>query len=69
MSLIYNDPVFGSISWNKENTKIVFIAERSEKKYKALWGEEESKDEMASVLDKYNYDPSFGETLDKKKQP
>ena len=66
---MYNDPVFGGISWTKDNSKIVFIAEKSEKKFKALWGDEESKDELSSVLDKYNFDPSFGETLDKKKQP
>ena len=27
---VYNNPVFGGISWSKDSDKIVFIAERQE---------------------------------------
>ena len=69
LSMVYNDPVFGGISFDKNQMKIVFISEQPEKKFNLLWGNEEAKAENASVIDKYNYDASFGETLDKKKQP
>jgi acylaminoacyl-peptidase len=78
VSFIYNDSVFGGISWSKDCSKIVFIGEKVEPTYKSYWGEEEKKEEAKKEEEKkeehfqsqkYDWNPSFGETLTNKKRP
>ena len=37
ISKIYNDSVFGGASWSNDETKVAFIAERSDLTYKNHW--------------------------------
>ena len=92
VSFIYNDSVFGGISWSKDCSKIVFIGEKVEPTYKSYWAEEEKKEEKKEEekkeeekkeeakkeeekkeehfqSQKYDWNPSFGETLTNKKRP
>ena len=79
VSLIYNDTVFGGISWSKDGTKIAFISEKPEvKAFKPYWSAEaittdpeklKEEAKMTSIGDKYNYEANFGETLVNKKLP
>lgn len=40
-SKIYNDAVFGSVSWSKDESKIVFIAEKADPPaFKNYWEDE-----------------------------
>jgi hypothetical protein len=41
VSLVYNDPVFGGVSWSKDETKIAFISEKPEvKAFRGFWNTE-----------------------------
>ena len=78
---IYNDAVFGSASWSRDETKIVFVGERPEPAtYKNSWVDEqpqapkkEGDDEATAATkyldEKYRYTDDFGETLVGKKRP
>lgn len=53
-------------------TKVVFIAEMTDLKFKTFWNQEEVKEENKNLLEadeKYTYEANFGETLEKKKRP
>ena len=41
---MYNDAVFGSVSWSKDETKVVFVAEKVEPaSYKNYWEDPDTK--------------------------
>jgi hypothetical protein len=53
MTKVYNDTVFGGISWSKDSKHIVFIGEKPEvAKYKPFFKDEEEKKEEAKKEDK-----------------
>jgi len=82
---IYNDAVFGSVAWSKDETRVAFIGEKAEPAaYKNYWedeaaapkkeegedGKKEAEEKKATYLDeKYKYIDDFGETLIGKKRP
>lgn len=82
---IYNDAVFGSVAWSKDETRVAFVGEKAEPAaYKNYWEDEappkkeedgkedkkEAEEKKATYLDeKYKYIDDFGETLIGKKRP
>ena len=76
---IYNNWKFGRISWSKDGTKIVFIAERSEiKEYTSYWRckSKEVSEAIPFTSDKYKYNhknsnfgSGFGEGMGNLKHP
>jgi len=76
---VYNDVVFGGISWSCDEQKIVFIGEVPEiaefkNPFDALTALKESKEENESKIqhwqeEKFEYKNDFGEGLVGKKQP
>ena len=41
LTKVYNDSIFGIISWSKDNSKIIFIGEKPEPaSYKNYWEDE-----------------------------
>lgn len=79
VSLVYNDTVFGGISWSKSKKKIAFISEKPETKaFRPFWNSEapqtdpeklKEEEKMTSFSEKFNYESTFGETLSNKKLP
>lgn len=81
MSKLYNDTVFGGISWSADETKITFIGEVPEiAAYKNPFEEQPKKEEEETKSkaekpeehwqdEKYLYTNDFGETLVGKKTP
>lgn len=83
MSKIYNDTAFEAASWSSDETKIAFIAEKSDITFKNHWevsypkkvlnGEDEKQEENIEpqhyLDEKYLYNDDFGETLIGKKRP
>lgn len=46
---IYNDTIFGTASWSRDESKIIFIGEKPEPaSYKAYWEDEQAKKEEES---------------------
>jgi hypothetical protein len=74
---VYNDTVFGSISWSSDETKITFIGEVPEvanykNPFEEMKKEEESKADKPEEHwqeDKFLYTNDFGEALVGKKNP
>ncbi|KAF9343905.1 hypothetical protein BGX26_005067, partial [Mortierella sp. AD094] len=50
----YTDSTFGTLEWSRDETKIVYIAERKKSE---------------DALEKYNYKPDWGETFTGKREP
>ena len=82
MTKVYNDTVFGGLSWSKDSKHIVFIGEKPEvAKYKPFFKDEEEKKEEPKKEDgkeperefwqdeKFLLKENFGETLAGKQNP
>ena len=55
ISQVYNDAVFGSVSWSHDEKKVIFIGEKADPTFKSYWEEpkkEEKKEEEKKEEDK-----------------
>ena len=79
LSKVYNDSVFGGISWSKDSNKIVFVGEKAEiTNYKNCFSDQDQEKEADKKSagekskeqnDKFLYSENFGETLGTKIDP
>ena len=49
LSKVYNDSVFGGISWSRDSKKIVFIGEGAEIKYKPFFKDAEEPEKLGKA--------------------
>ena len=66
---IYNDSIFGSLSWSKDLTRVCFIGEAPETpSYKNPW-EDQLPSENNSQDEKFMYKEDFGDGMVGKRMP
>lgn len=66
---VYTEPTFQHISWNKDETSFLYIAERKEEEKKKFWDEIKKDSKDLPNYDFYEYKEDFGELMVEKSFP